>query len=252
MDIEKLFKKWEKYLTGKVDHQPGQGLANHSVMVNIQRMVDDDFVFRTFNDAGFEMSKNKDNYEKHFCSNEYLIRALTKWHQETQSLCVRRLTEDSGKGWKDTCSLMNLLTDIEKNSCHVNRKLFCDFYKNEEAYANDMFDILSENGVNRKASDKISKNYIEQLKAKLRTLEILEVRAYTDQVVAHSDFESFSGNLSMGKIQKCHKSIIEVYRDIELKFFLRGSDFGETTLWKELVLQKADKSFLVNQKEKLL
>lgn len=129
MDIEKLFKKWEKYLTGKVDHQPGQGLANHSIMANIQLMVDDDFRFRTFNDAGFEMSKNKEDYEKHFCSNEHLIRTLTKWHQETQSLYVRRLTEDSGRRWQDTCSLMNLLTDIEKNACHVNRKSFVIFIK---------------------------------------------------------------------------------------------------------------------------
>ncbi len=250
MKIEQLFEKWERYLTGEVKHQPGQRLVNHSVMSNIQLMVDDDFIFKTFNDSGLEMSENKEIYEKYFCSNEYLIRSLKKWHLETQSLYVRRITEES-KRWQDTCSLMNLLTDIEKNVCHLNRISFCNFYKNEEDYANAMFDILSENGVNRKASDKISKNYIEQLKAKLRTLEILEVRAYTDQVVAHSDFKSFSGNLSMDSIQKCHKSIIEVYRDIELKFFLRGSDFGETTLWKELVLQKADKPFLINKKENL-
>lgn len=252
MNIENLLKNWEKYLTGKVDHQPGQGLANHSVMANIQRMVDDDFIFQTFNDAGFEMSKNKENYKKHFCSNEHLIRALTKWHQETQSLYVRRLTEDSGRRWQDTCSLMNLLTDIEKNACHVNRKSFCNFHKKDKAYANITFDTLSEKSLNREDSDKISENYLRRLKAKLGTTEITEVRNYTDKVVAHSDFESFGGSLSMEKIKKCHESIVAVYREIELNFFLRGSDFGETTLWKELVLQKADKPFLVNKKEKLL
>jgi len=242
MNIQELFKKWEKYLTGKEDHQPGQLLENHSVMVNIQLMVDDDFRYRAFNEAGLEMSKNKEIYQKHFCSNEHLIRALTKWYKETQSLYVRRLTEDS-KQWKDTCSLMNLLTDIEKNSCHVNRKSFCDFYKHEETYANSMFDILSEKNADRKLSDKISINYIEQLKAKLRTAEIIDVKAYTDKVVAHSDFKSFNDGLSINKIQKCHESIIKVYKEIELNFFLRVSYFGETKLQKELVLRNADKPF---------
>lgn len=247
MEIENLFKKWEKYLTGKVDCQPGQGLKSHSVMVNIQLMVDDDFIFRTFNDAGFEMSKNKDNYEKHFCSNEYLIRALTKWYQETQSLYVRRLTEDSGKRWKGTFSLKNLLTDIEKNLCHVNRKSFYNFHKKDEVYTNSIFDILSEKNMNQKDSDKISENYLKGLKAKLATAEIAEVRDYTDKVVAHSDFEKFEGSLSIDKIKKCHESIIEVYREIERNFFLRGSSFGETALRKELVLQNTDKPFFTKQ-----
>lgn len=39
MEIEDLFKKWEKYLTGKADYHHGQLLAIHSIIVNIQRMI---------------------------------------------------------------------------------------------------------------------------------------------------------------------------------------------------------------------
>jgi len=248
IDIEMLFKKWEKYLTGKEDHQPGQVLPPHSILANIQSMVDDDFIFRTFNDAGFEMAKNKKEFKEYFCSNKYLIKALRKWHVQSQSLYVRRLTEDSDKRWKDTCSLMNLLTDIEKNSCHVNRKSFCNFHKKDEVYANKIFDILSEKNTSKRDADKISENYLKRLKTKLKITEIEEVRDYVDKFVAHSDFNS-KGDCKGLNIKECHKSIIEVYQEIEHNFFLRASSFGETTLRKELVLQNADKPFLLIQRK---
>lgn len=246
MEIEDLFKKWEKYLTGKADYHHGQVLANHSIMVNIQRMVDDSFIFETFNNAGLEMSKNKKNYKKNFCSNKYLISALTKWYLETQSLYVRRLTENSGKRWEDTCSLMNLLTAIEKNACHLNRESFCNFHKKDQDDADTKFDILSDKkNSSKKDSDQISKKYIMELKKRLETPEISDVKNYTDKVVAHCDFKTSNVNFSIDKIKKCHESIIKVYQEINSNFFLRVCDFGKTSLKKEMVLQNADKPFLI-------
>jgi len=239
MEIEMLFKKWEKYLTGKEDHQPGQVLPPHSILANIQSMVDDDFIFRTFSGAGFEMAKNKKEFKKYFCSNEYLIKALRKWHVQSQSLYVRRLTD--GKE-DNTCSLTNLLNNIEKNLCHLNRKSFCNFHKKDEDHANEIFDILSEKNTNKKDTDKISENYLKKLKEKSETTEIREVRGYVDKFVAHSDFDCESYLKSLD-IKKCHESIIEVYRKIEQNFFLRASSFGKSTLRKELVLSNADKPF---------
>ncbi len=247
--VQNLFKKWERYFNGKEDYQLGENLPIHSIRRNIQLMVNDDFVFRTFNSVGLESSKDKEKYNKLFCSNGHLRNALTDWYYITQTLYIRRLTEDSTKegkketdDWKKTCSLVNLLTNIEKNSCHINRKSFCEF-RGSNNCSDIKFDKISEKDETcRKDGDKISKEYLASLKDRLKTEEIRNVRIYSDQVVAHSDFINLSNSFGMDTIKKCHETIISVYQEIEFIFFTE-SFFGETTLSKDSVLQKSDRPF---------
>lgn len=252
MDIEKLFEEWKKYLTGTLNHQPGQNLLNHSILSTIQLMVDDDFIFRTFHSANLEMLKNEGIYNDLFCSNTYLGRVFVNWYYTTQSLYIRKLTENSarGDGWKKTCSLINLLTSIEKNFVHINREKFRIIHKNNPniAYADIRFDAISNKDEGtRKDNDEISLNYLAHLKNRLETEEIKKIRSYTDKVVAHSDFAGFKDSFNMETIKKCHEVIIEVFREIESNFFMQPSTFGETKLWKELLLQNADKPFMSNK-----
>jgi hypothetical protein len=248
MEIQNLLNEWEKYLTGSIAHEPGQYLPNYSVMSTIQSMVNDDFIFRTFNAAGLEMSKNREKYEDLFCSNRYLNRALTHWYYTTQLLYVRRLTDNSTRrdDWKKTCSLMNLLTNIEKTSGYIDREKFRGI-REWNVDPDIRFDVLSEKDENSRSDvDIISSDYIAKLKNKLKIKEIETIRRYTDKVLAHSDFESFNDPFGMETIQKCHHAIIEVYREIELYFFGRGeSDFGKTNLWEELVMEKSNQPFFV-------
>jgi hypothetical protein len=55
--IENLFKRWQEYLSGKKEDETDKSLQSHSIKHTIYEMVDDHFIFKTFNLTGSEMMK---------------------------------------------------------------------------------------------------------------------------------------------------------------------------------------------------
>jgi hypothetical protein len=158
---------------------------------------------------------------------------------------------------------MEILNILGVNSHHFNRETFVEYHIKKQPSEeikhlkklNSKFDILSEKtNSKRKESGKINLNYLIQLKEKLEIPEIKDIRNYTDKLVAHSEFEPPEIKLSISKIQKCHESIIEVYKNIMSNFFYESSisSFGKTNLLKEQVLSKADKPYYFKAKEQVL
>jgi len=236
---KKTLERWKKYLEGEDNYQQGSNLPTHSILAQIQGMVDKDFIFRAFNDAVKKMSDRKD-FKEYFSSNEYLINIMKDWYFSSQCLYIRCLTDTKS----DSCSLMALLKKIQASKCNISRDLFCKFHKNE-SYADASFDILSGTRLERVIkNDKISKEYVESLIARLEIKPIKVVRSYVDLMVAHSDFKKPELYPSMALIKECHEAIVGVFKEVSLNFFLTDTHFGEASLHKERVLINADKPFL--------
>jgi hypothetical protein len=226
---KKTLERWKKYLEVEDNFQHGSNLPVHSILAQIQGMVEKDFIFRVFNDAGEKMRDRKD-FEEYFSSNEYLKEIMIDGYFTTQCLYIRRLTDKQS----DSCSLMALLKKIQK------------FHKNDSYAADASFNILSGTRLEREIkNDKISKEYVESLIAKLEIGPIIVVRSYVDKMVAHSDFKKPELYPSMAIIKECHKAIVGVFKEVSLNFFPTADNlFGEVTLDKERVLINADKPFL--------
>jgi hypothetical protein len=236
---KKTLERWKKYLQGEDNYQQGSNLPTHSILAQIQGMVDKDFIFRAFNDAVKKMSDRKD-FKEYFSSNEYLINIMKDWYFSSQCLYISCLTDTKS----DSCSLMALLKKIQASKCNISRDLFCKFHKNE-SYADASFDILSGTRLERVIkNDKISKEYVESLIARLEIKPIKVVRSYVDLMVAHSDFKKPELYPSMALIKECHEAIVGVFKEVSLNFFLTDTHFGEASLHKERVLINADKPFL--------
>ena len=236
---------WKKYLKGEFDLPHGDKLPDHSVMYQIQKMVEDDFSFRVFNEAVRKMSIEVD-FEDYFSSNEFIVNSMKKWYSLTQCLYIRRLTDNNKD---DPCSLMSLLHKIKKCGHSIDRDLFCHI-SDGDSYADIAFDTLSGvDKVARKPNDKISEDYIGSLIKNLEMEDIKIVRDYVDKAVAHSDFEKPQAYPSMNTIKNCHEVLVKIYKELDLNFFLVDSTFGEVSLHKEGVLKEgvlknADKPFL--------
>ena len=127
-NIKNLFKKWQEYLNGKKADETDKSLQSYSVKHTIQEMVDDHFIFKTFALTGSEMMKKDEKiYTNLFCSNQCLIEIMHKGHFRQQCLYIGKLIE-STREIEETCSLVNLLKHIKKNSCHITRKKFVKFH----------------------------------------------------------------------------------------------------------------------------
>lgn len=236
---KETLERWKKYLEGEDNFQHGSNLPVHSILAQIQGMVDKDFIFRAFNDAVKKMSDRKD-FKEYFSSNEYLINIMKDWYFSSQCLYIRRLTDTNS----DPCTLMALLKNIQASKCNISRDLFCKFYKNDNC-SDAHFDILSDTRLEcGKKNDKISNEYVESLIARLKIEPIEVVRSYVDLMVAHSDFKKPKSYPSMAIIKKCHEAIVGVFKEVSLNFFLKDTHFGQVTLNKERVLINADKPFL--------
>ena len=74
---------WERYLKGENNFQSGGDLPSHSIMAQIQRMVDKDFMFRSFNDVCNKMIIRTD-FEDYFSSNQYLVEIMRDWYFTSQ------------------------------------------------------------------------------------------------------------------------------------------------------------------------
>jgi hypothetical protein len=238
--IENLFKRWQEYLSGKKEDETDKSLQSHSIQHTIYEMVDDHFIFKTFNLTGSEMMKKDEKiYANLFCSNQYLIEIMKKGYFRLQCLHIGKLIESSKKIEK-TCSLVNLLESIKKNSCHIKRKDFCDFHNCRNA----SFDAIS----NKNQPDIIDNEYLDKL---IKTLSendhLKKIKNYRHQVVAHNDFTRPDYDIYMETIEECHKVISKIYREIEQNFFLAHSLCGEKSviLTKRDVLHNADKPFYI-------
>ncbi len=236
---KKTLERWKKYLEGEDNFQHGSNLPVHSILAQIQGMVEKDFIFRVFHDAAKKMIDRED-FKEYFSSNDYLIEIMMDGYANTQCLYIRRLTDSKSS----SCTLMALLKNIQASKCNISRDLFCKFYKNDNC-SDAHFDILSGTRLEcRKKNDKISNEYVESLIARLKIEPIEVVRSYVDLMVAHSDFEKPKSYPSMAIIKDCHEAIVGVFKEVSSNFFLKNTHFGEVTLHKERVLINADKPFL--------
>ena len=243
-NIESLFKRWQEYLNGKKEDETDKSLQSHSIKHTIYEMVDDHFIFKTFNLTGSEMMKKDEKiYANLFCSNQYLIEIMKKGYFRLQCLYIGKLIESSKKIEK-TCSLVHLLESIKKNSCHINRKKFCDFYSDDFIGSSIAFDAIS----NKNQPDIIDNEYLDKL---IKTLSendhLKKIKNYRHQVVAHNDFKRPDDDIYIKTIEECHKVIIKIYREIQQNFFLTHSLCGEKSvnLAKRDVLHNADKPFYI-------
>ena len=178
-----------------------------------------------------------------FCSNRLLIDTMKKYYFRSQCLYIGKLIESSKKIEK-TCSLVNLLESIKKNSCHIKRKDFCDFYSDDFIGSSIAFDAIS----NKNQPDIIDNEYLDKL---IKTLSendhLKKIKNYRHQVVAHNDFKRPDDDIYIKTIEECHKVIIKIYREIQQNFFLTHSLCGEKSvnLAKRDVLHNADKPFYI-------
>ncbi len=243
---KKTLERWKKYLEGEDNFQHGSNLPVHSILAQIQGMVEKDFIFRVFNDAGKKM-RDREDFEEYFSSNEYLMEIMIDGYFTTQCLYIRCLTDTNRRltnKKSGPCSLMALLKNIQASKCNISRDLFCKFYKNDNC-SDAHFDILSDTRLEcRKKNDKISNEYVESLIARLKIGPIEVVRSYVNKMVAHSDFKKPESYPSMAIIKKCHEAIVGVFKEVSSNFFLTETLCGEVTLDKEQVLINADKPFI--------
>lgn len=243
-NIKNLFKKWQEYLNGKKADETDKSLQSYSIKHTIQEMVDDHFIFKTFALTGSEMmKKNEKIYTNLFCSNQCLIEIMHKGHFRSQCLYIGKLIE-STREIEETCSLVNLLKHIKKNSCHITRKKFVKFHCDDVVYANDCFDAIS----NKDQPDIIDNNYLDGLIKKLSNNEhIKKIKDYRNQVVAHNDFKRPDDDIYIKTFEECHKVISEICCEIQQNFFLAHSLCGEKSvnLAKTDVLHNADKPFYI-------
>ena len=192
----------KKYLGLK---EPGENIPVNSIVRQICQMLDNDFIFCTFNEYANSMQKRNDSNDL-FSSNPYLRKILTNHYFLDQSLYIRRLTDEKRRKYK-SASLMHFLEDAK--------------------------------GLG------VDDAEIENLEKELKSAEIKKLRDFVDQHVAHADLDSQQVVISILEIKKCHESIIEVFKKISLKFFdINMSSFCKTSLTKEQILKNSNKPFL--------
>ncbi len=180
--------------------EPPEIIPVNSIIRQIMQMLDNHFIFCTFN----ESAKDRNDSNDLFSSNRYLWKILTNHYFIDQSLHIRRLTDKKNRKYK-TASLMHFL----------------------------------EKGLG------LDDTEIEILKQKLEIDEIKKYRNFVDQHVAHADLDAPKVLHVIEEIEKCHKSIIEVFQEIGLKFFNQNMSYCLTTkLKKQQILKNADKPFL--------
>ncbi len=180
--------------------EPPEIIPVNSIIRQIIQMLDNHFIFCTFN----ESTKERNDSNDLFSSSRYLWKILTNHYLIDQSLHIRRLTDEKNRKYK-SASLMHFL----------------------------------EKGLG------LDDTEIEILKQKLEIDEIKKYRNFVDQHVAHADLDAPKVSHVIEEIEKCHKSIIEVFQEIGLKFFNQNMSYCLTTkLKKQQILKNADKPFL--------
>ena len=189
--------------------EPEEIIPVNSIIRQIIQMLDNHFIYCTFNESTNERNDSNDL----FSSSRYLWKILTNHYLIDQSLHIRRLT-DKKKGKYKSASLMHFLEDAKGL------------------------------GVDAKGLG-LDDTEIEILKQKLEIDEIKKYRNFVDQHVAHADLDAPKVLLIMEEIKKCHESIKKVFKKIGLKFFDTDMSYClETKLTEKQILKNADKPFL--------
>jgi len=239
-DYPNLLRDFKKYFYGE-NYEHEKGISENTIISQIHEMKRNHEVFSIFNNA-IKESQEEENFRELFSSNRYLWNIILNDYFKSQALFIRRLTDKNEK----SASLISILNKIQRNLHYdeLNTKIF-EIYKNSISKENLKY--IEKLALDIKFTRMFSCQYIEDMKERLDSKEINEVRNYTDKYLAHADIAPKKVNLNINKIKNCHQVIIATFKSIYfLLFGADGSFLTKVSLNKIDVLKNANNPFLTN------
>jgi hypothetical protein len=264
VDMEKLaifrvnILKWQEILTG---NDP------HSIYNQIQEIIWDDNVYRTFNEAR-RISAETNDPSTGLAGT--LIDLVDRMFVTHQSMAIRRLIDEhEWRPDRSVYSLPRLLKEIEQNKALFTRENYLCYdglsfngkgltWQEELIYKDRQkkFDILSNtNETDRTREDKLSTNVFSKIKKLLNQAE--KIRIYSNKFLAHA-----ADPINRKKIDPLLKDITLQYFEDTYKKLITTGKYLERIVGKLLLtdfptaqfdqLENWDKPMIISKDKKRL